>query len=398
MYRLICLGCKASLPDDGVILRCPHDHAPALLRTQYADARFAPDETAAGIMRYRHWLPLRDNVLRDVPRTAIFQSARLNRLLRTPNLWLAFNGYWPARGALLPTGTFKDLETAAVLARFPRDRTLVAASAGNTAASLARACSIQRRRAIIVIPEKAAAHVHKRGPFEACVQIVTAPGTASYDEAIALAKRFATRGESLVFEGGAANVARRDGIGTTMLAAAESLGTLPDYFVQAIGSGAGAIAAHEAALRLRADGRYGQSLPKLLLVQNAPSAPVFESWRIRSRTLVSYTDDTRALEKRITALWASVLSTQHPPYEIAGGLFDALTESEGEVTVANNAEARRAAQIFHSMERVQIVPAAAVALAGLMQGLKAARIAAGARIVLHLTGGDIRVSGEVNAA
>lgn len=398
MYRLHCLGCGAEYPDDGTLLRCPQEHVPAFLRTKYSQTAFAPDKSAAGIMRYRQWLPVREHAVRDVPRTAVFQSRALNARLGTPNLWLAFNGYWPEHGALLPTGTFKDLETAAVLARFPANRVLVAASAGNTAAALAHACSIAQRQAVIVVPEPALERLEARGPFDPCVRIVPVHGTASYDEAIAMAKRYAGSHESLVFEGGAANVARRDGIATTMLAAVETLGKLPDYFVQAIGSGAGAIAAHEAALRLRDDGRYGAVLPKLVLVQNSPSAPVYESWRRGSRTLISYDDDANALEKRIAALWASVLSSQQPPYAIRGGLYDALTESSGEVLIADNAQAQRASGIFEELEGVHIAPAPAVGLAGLIDALESNRVVRDAVIVLHITGGGVPVAGAVSAA
>ena len=62
-------------------------------------------------------------------------------------------------------------------------------------------------------------------------------------------------------EGGAKNVARRDGMGTVMLDAAVTIGRMPDYYFQAIGSGTGGIAAWEAALRLRDDGRFGTRLP-----------------------------------------------------------------------------------------------------------------------------------------
>ena len=398
MYRLVCLGCKAEFPDDGVLLRCPYDHAPALVRTQYAVRRFSPDERFSGIMRYRHWLPLRDQATADAPRTAVFQSEALNAALSTPNLWLAFNGYWPARGAMMPTGTFKDLESAAVLARFPRDRILVAASAGNTAASLARACSLQRRSAIVVVPETALELLQQRGPFDPCVQIVPVRGTASYDAAIAAAKRRASGEGALVFDGGAANVARRDGIATTMLAAVEAIGMLPEFVVQAIGSGAGAIAAHEAALRLRADGRFGSALPRLLLVQNAPSAPVYESWRRASPALVAYGDDARARETRAAALWAPVLGAQDPPYAVRGGLYDCLRESAGDVLVAENAQARAARDLFESLEGVRLAPASAVALAGLRAALQAGTLAREARIVLHVTGGGVPVGGAVSAA
>ena len=59
-----------------------------------------------------------------------------------------------------------------------------------------------------------------------------------------------------------------------MLAAVEAIGRLPDVYVQAVGSAAGALAVHEAALRLIGDGRFGDRPPRLVLAQNAPFAPM----------------------------------------------------------------------------------------------------------------------------
>ncbi len=217
-------------------------------------------------------------------------------------------------------------------------------------------------------------------------------GEASYDDAIAYAKALAASDDRYVYEGGATNVARRDGIGTTMLAAVERLGAIPQYFVQAIGSGGGAIAAHEAALRVRADGRFGSELPKLVLVQNAPSAPVYESWSRGSRELIAYAEDERAM--RIRSLSAPVLSTQAPPYAITGGLYDALYESGGDVRVADNKEAGRAGDLFRSLEGISLEPASAVALAGLMSALDSEAISRCAQVVLHITGAG-RVPGTI---
>src|SRR5579864_130546 len=129
MYRLKCLGCGADWDDDGLMVVCPNDHEPALLRTAYGPA-FKPDASRLGIARYREWLPIPAAGALSCPQPAVFRSEALCAAFGAPNLWLAFNGYWPQRGALLPTGTFKDLESAAILARFPAaHHTLVAASA-----------------------------------------------------------------------------------------------------------------------------------------------------------------------------------------------------------------------------------------------------------------------------
>jgi cysteate synthase len=383
-YFLRCTGCGRDHEDDGLRTACGGAHAPSLLRTVYAEKRFNPDQLGRGILRYRQWLPLR-NAPATSGLSATFQSDALNALLETPNLWLAFSGYWPQRGAFLTTATFKELEAQAIVSRFPRDGTvLVAPSAGNTAASLAAACSAGRIPALIVVPDGALAGLRFAQPIEECVKFIAiADGT--YDDAIAFAREVATI-PGFEFEGGAANVARRDGIGTTMLHSVEVIGALPDYYVQAIGSGAGAIAAHEAAQRLCADGRFGTDLPRLLLVQNAPSSPVHSSWQARSRLLLTGDDDATQ-RAAMHNLSAKVLGVRIPPYSQAGGLFSVLSESAGDTIAVANAQARTAAGLFEELEGIDIEPAAAVAIAGLQAALLERLIDRDARILLHLTGG-----------
>ncbi len=80
----------------------------------------------------------------------------------------------------------------------------------------------------------------------------------------------AVTSRSFFAEGGAKNVARRDGMATTMLSAATTIGEIPDYYFQAVGSGTGAIAAWEANMRLIGDGRFGETVMKLMVSQNHP--------------------------------------------------------------------------------------------------------------------------------
>ena len=92
-------------------------------------------------------------------------------------------------------------------------------------------------------------------------------------------------------EGGAKNIARRDGMATTVLSAVTTIGRIPDYYFQAVGSGTGAIAAWEANQRLIEDGRFGTNLMKLMVAQNAPFVPMYDAWRADSRHMLPYEDD-----------------------------------------------------------------------------------------------------------
>ncbi len=383
-YLLRCAACGTAYPDDGMRAVCDNEHGPALLRTQYAQVKFEVDDGALGIWRYASWLPVRRNAVRSRAQTGVFRSMRLARALGLDDLWIAFNGYWPERGAHLRTGTFKDLESCAVVARYAgENRMLVAASAGNTAAALASACAENGIPVTIVVPEFALSSIMIDGEAD-CVQFVSLTGDATYDDAIACARALCEH-EDFLYEGGVFNVARRDGIGTTVYAALEAIGALPEYFVQAIGSGAGAIAAHEAATRLIADGRFGSTYPRLVLVQNHPATLVVDAWRAQSTTIPAAS--LAGHRDRARTIAAPVLSTGNPPYAVAGGLRDVLTESSGDVVSVDNAAVRAAQQLFLECEGAEIESAAGAALAGLKRAVDERAIDRDASILLHVTGG-----------
>ncbi len=385
---MFCPTCGLRTIDDGSITGCPAGHRPSLLRTEYDQRDFRIDHSTAGMLRYREWLPIREPIETNVG-TVILQSAALNARLRTPNLRLAFNGFWPERGARLPSGTFKDLEAVGMLARFPRDgRTLVAASAGNTAVALASAASAYALPTTIVVPESALPRIAFARPLHENVRFIVVTGDAIYDDAIVAARELGLR-DGYVFEGGARNVARRDGIGTTMLAFMEAVGALPEYFVQAVGSGSGAIAAHEAARRAIASGTFGERYPHLVLVQNAPFAPIFHAWSARSESVEAAHRPVSA-QRAGAEISAAVLGSLAPPYEPQGGLLDALTESDGDVTAVDNATARAASALFEELEGIDLEPAAAVALAGLIERIESGAIPREASIALHITGAGRR--------
>jgi cysteate synthase len=314
-------------------------------------------------------------------------------------LWIAFSGWWPQRGATLPTGSFKDLEAVSVLRRQnPADtRTLVISSAGNTALAFARACSENDIRALIVVPLRGWEEVMRGVRVGPSVRIV-AIADGGYEEASAFARDLCVNDDEFILEGGVRNVGRRDGMGTAMLAAVEAIGTLPDYYFQAVGSAAGALAAHEAALRLLADGRYGSRLPRLMLGQNAPFAPIHEAWQARRQGLV---DRPAALvTQQLAQLGAFVLGNQTPPYAVSGGVREALEASDGRTYAITNARLRNAMSLFAELEGAAIEPAAGVAVASLMRAVADGEVDAECAVLLHVTGGGrnaLPTSGSSNA-
>jgi cysteate synthase len=381
-YTVKCQFCGTTVEDDGFILECPIKHEEtALLITDYSAKRFEPAPLGEGIFRYHTWLPIR-HPLHSAGKTVTYQSQKLCHRLGLPNLWIAFNGYWLEKGAVLETTTFKELEAYAVLSRLPErhSRALVVASAGNTAAAFASVCSQNRIPCLLVVPTSGLAKLTFRAPLDPCVKIVSLID-ADYDDAIQFADTISQL-DRFFPEGGVKNIGRRDGIGTTMLNAVETIGQLPDYYFQAIGSGAGAIAVHEAAKRLVCEGQFGRKLPRLMLSQNFPFMPIYHAWKAQERQL--FNPDGK---QQVRQIFAAVLSNQCPPYAVKGGVFDALSESQGDMLFANNLEAMQAMALFQESEGVEIEPAAGVAFASLLKAIRDDRIDRHAFVLLHITGG-----------
>jgi len=385
-YKLRCQVCGARFDDDGFILECPNEHTPGLLSAEYFAREFEPDKLSQGIFKYRNWLPIRQEFC-NTSSTITYQNEKLSYYLGLPNLWIVFNGYSPEKGATLATATFKELEAYSVLARIPQEQrgVLVIASAGNTAAAFAYACSQQQIPCLIIIPASGLKRMQFFEPLDPCVRVVSLTGFTDYYDAIKLADYVSSRLDSFFPEGGVRNVGRRDGIGTSMLNAVETIGRLPDYYFQAIGSGAGGIAMHEAAKRLVSDGRFGQKLPHLMLSQNFPFVPIYQAWQSQRRELINIDSDVR--KQQIRQIVADVLSNQQPPYSLKGGVFDVLTESQGNMLAASNAEALSAMALFQETEGVDIEPAAGVALATLIKAAAQGEVDREAHILLHVTGG-----------
>lgn len=384
-YTLVCTGCGLRQDDDGLLLDCPADHPPALLRTEYAALAFQPRQDGSGLFRYQDWLPV-VRAADGAGRTGVYRSARLARALGLRNLWIAFNGYWPERGAFLDTATFKELEAHTVLGRMAgHPVTLAVASSGNTGAAFAWACSQRRLPCVLVVPEQSLWRFQFPAALDLCVRLVSIEG--DYPDAIALSSGL-SRLSPFQLEGGIKNVGRRDGLGTVLLAAFETMHCLPTHYFQAVGSGTGAIAVHEAARRLRAQTASGQPLPRIMMCQNAPFTPIYTAWRANQRVL----DDgaTTRFRAAIKHVQADELTNWAPPYSIRGGVYDSLTESGGDVLAAGNDAVRAAVRMFLELEGMDIDPAAGVAVACLCRAAAEGRLSPDSVVLLNITGGGRR--------
>jgi cysteate synthase len=384
-YTLQSLVTGEQFTDTGWLLDAPNQTKPGLVRAVYIHKQMNPKDISYGIYRFADWLPI-NRILQGSSAPVTFKSSGLASFLGLKNLFITFSGYWPEKGAFMTTCSFKETEAYSVCGRMDatQPEVLVVASAGNTARAFAKVCSDNNIPLLLCVPEDNLDALWFENPLNDCVKLIASKSGSDYFDAIHLSN-LACQCNGFIAEGGAKNVARRDGMGTTMLSATTHIGQIPDYYFQAVGSGTGAIAAWEANLRLIADGRFGNKLMKLMVSQNSPFVPIMNAWNANSRDMLPFDDETA--RKEVEIIDAKVLSNRKPPYPPIGGLFDALTETKGEVLAVTNEEARAAAALFLQHEGNDIHPAAAVAVASLIQAVNNAKIEPDALVMLNITGG-----------
>lgn len=372
--------------DEGWTLADPQSPSPSLVRAVYQQ-RFTPREDLKGLYRYADWLPI-VRTLRNSHAPVTYKSTGLAKLLGLNNLYITFSGYWPKVGARMETCSFKETEAYAVCARLPKrhKRVLVVQSAGNTARAFARVCSDNNIPLVICIPEDNINDLWFAKPLKQCVKVLATPKGTDYYDAIALGDKLC-KDPKYFAEGGAKNVARRDGMGTTVLSAVEVIGRIPDAYFQAVGSGTGAIAAWENAQRLEADGRFGKNNMRVYACQNIPYTLMYDSWKAGSRDLVPVTPEES--RRNAEVILATVLSNRKPPYSLAGGLYDVLKASGGDMYAANNDQIVQAILQFFKFEGVDIFPAAACAVACLKQAVEKGDVKPDEVIMLNITGGGM---------
>jgi len=386
-YHLQSLCCGVRFEDQNWELNCPNNDESSLIRAIYDSKQLIIDETQPGLYKFASWLPVH-KTLKGSGSPVTFKSIGLAKELGLANLYITFNGYWPEKGAMMETGTFKECEAYSVCARFNENTNgvMVIASAGNTARAFAKVCSENKIPVLICVPEDNLNALWFSQKIDPCVKLIAAESGGDYFDAIHLSN-LACHIEGFYPEGGAKNVARRDGMGTTVLSAVSTIGKIPDLYFQAIGSGTGAIAAWEANLRFLEDGRYGSTKMKLMLSQNAPFIPIKDAWDADSRQMLAMNDEEA--RKQVEEIDAKVLSNRKPPYSIIGGLYDAMKDAGGEIFAVTNLEAANAALLFSKTEGNDIEPAAAVAVASLIQAMREGNIDKNATIMLNITGGGI---------
>lgn len=384
-YTLKCVATGREFDDSGWILDDAECKTPSLVRAQYEKKQIELKPDSYGLYKFCDWLPVK-RMLKGSSAPVTYKSEALAKHLGLDNLWITLNGYCPEKGVKMSTCSFKETEAYTVCARIDdkEERVMVVASAGNTARAFAKVCSDNNIKLLLAVPSDNLNALWFTEPLNDCVKLIACDKGGDYFDAINLSN-LALKSSKFYAEGGAKNVARRDGMSTTVLSAVTTIGRIPDFYFQAVGSGTGAIAAWEANQRLIEDGRFGSNLMRLIVSQNAPFVPMYDAWMADSREMLPY--DTKKARRDAEIIDAKVLSNRKPPYSLAGGLYDALKATNGNIMVATNAQARRARKLFKELEGIDIYSAPSVALWSLIKMVEAGEIKKEDCVMLNITGG-----------
>ena len=386
-YQLQTVATGRVFSDEGWTLDDKQCDKPSMVRPVYEKKQLTVREgEGLGLYRYADWLPIK-KMLQNPSEPVTYKSEKLAQRLGLNNLYITFNGWWPERNARMTTCSFKEMEAYSVCARLGdelKDKVLVVASAGNTARAFAKVCSDNGIRLLLCVPQDNIMALWFDKPLNPCVKLITTESGSDYFDAINLSNVVCEL-DGYLAEGGAKNIARRDGMGTTMMSATTFIGRTPDFYFQAVGSGTGAIAAWEANLRFIEDGRFGSHKARLMVSQNKPFVPMYDAWRADSRPMLPY--DADQARRDAAEICAPVLSNRKPPYSLAGGLYDALKDTNGDILAVSNAEANAAKSLFEETEGIDIYHAAAVATASLQQAIEKGVVKADDVVMLNITGG-----------
>jgi cysteate synthase len=388
-YTLKCLKTDDEFNDDYTL----HYNDGALIQAEYKK-EFQPTDSK-GVWRYFDWLPT-EGTSSQVAGTVTYHAKELGERLGFSNLWIAFHGYWPEKGGLCPTGSFKDMEAVPTIQRM-KDHSckgMICASAGNTARAFTHFCAEDNFPLIVVVAEIHAHRIWLRKEMEMDSVKVVVVKDGTYQDAKDVAKELSKSLEGWQLEGGAHNIARRDGIGSLILDSYEEIGRLPDHYFQAVGGGPGPIGVYEMMQRLIDSGHYEGEVAKIHLSQNPEHCPIHSAWQRKSREFNSEDFPEGNVE-----VYSDYLLSETPAYSVIGGVYDILEASNGQTYIVEESDAKDAGNLLENTEGIDVLSPAKVALASLIQAKESGDVSKDDCILLNVSGGGVeRLKGEKETA
>ncbi len=330
-----------------------------------------PDRT---IWRYRPLLPIEPES--PVPPltvggTPLYKADRLAATLKLKHLWVKDDGR-------LPTASFKDRASAiaVVKGRERRAGIITTASTGNAAAALSGLCASVGQRNVIFVPQSAPpAKIAQLLVFGSTVLLVRGTYDDAFELCLQAAKEFGWYNRNTGY-----NPYMTEGKKTASLEICEQLGwDAPDRIFVSVGDGCIIGGLHKGLKDLMALG-WINKLPKLMGVQAAGSAALYEAWRTNGNAMDMQPIDAQTI--------ADSISAGLPRDRIKA--LAAVRETNGAYIKVSDDEILAAIPTLGRGAGVFAEPAGAASYAGLVRAVAEGLVNPDERIVVLVTGNGLK--------
>ncbi len=371
--------------DDGV-LDAVYDYA--AINAQLSPAKMAAQQSSAelNLFRYRALLPV-DSSVPNLPLhvgwTPLYRAPRLEKLLGVREIWIKDDGR-------MPTASFKDRASSiTVMKAVELKRDLITtASSGNAGAALAGMAGSIKLPAVIFVPQTAPqAKVAQLLIYGSHVFLVKGNYDMAFDLCLQASKEFGWYCRNTGY-----NPITVEGKKTASLEICEQLSLAkggfidkwhtPDRIFVSVGDGNIIAGLHKGLVDLRNLG-WIDAMPKLMGIQAAGSAAVYNAWRDGQDDITPVSGQTIA----------DSINVDLP--RDGRRAVRAIRQTGGESSTVTDDEILDAMRLLARETAVFCEPAAGTAVAGLVKAVKEGRVGADESVVVVITGNGLK---DVNSA
>jgi threonine synthase len=382
VQSLKCLICGREYRPDEVDYVCPLHGDEGILDVQYDYAlisrRISPRTLAENrdyiIWRYRPLLPIRPDS--EVPPLAVgwtplYRADRLAKGLGLKHVWVKDDGRQP-------TASFKDRASAiaVVKGREKGAAVITTASTGNAAAALSGLCASVGQKNVIFVPQSAPpAKIAQLLVYGSTVLLVRGTYDDAFELCLQAAKEFGWYNRNTGY-----NPYMTEGKKTAAYEICEQLTWhAPDRIFVPVGDGCVIGGIHKGLKDLMALG-WIKTMPKLMGVQAAGSAALYEAWRTGMDAMQMTPIDAQTI--------ADSISAGLPRDRIKA--LAAVRETGGAYVKVTDDEILAAIPILAQRAGVFAEPAAAATYAGLVKAVADGLMDPDERIVVLVTGNGLK--------
>ncbi|HTP11377.1 MAG TPA: threonine synthase, partial [Anaerolineae bacterium] len=278
----------------------------------------------------------------------------------------------------LPTASFKDRASAiaVVKGRERKADIITTASTGNAAAALSGLCASVGQRNVIFVPQSAPpAKIAQLLVFGSTVMLVRGTYDDAFELCLQASKEFGWYNRNTGY-----NPYMSEGKKTATLEICEQLGwDAPDRIFVSVGDGCIIGGLHKGLKDLMALG-WINKMPKLMGVQAAGSAALYEAWRTNMSAMDMQPIDAQTI--------ADSISAGLPRDRIKA--LAAVRETDGAYIKVSDEEILAAIPVLGRSAGVFAEPAGAASYAGLVKAVADGLVNPNERIVVLVTGNGLK--------